>query len=83
MSMDVKAAQNAEACPLASPVYGRVPGTLALAVAVAGVFTQPAFFSLAGGLLALLSLLLSPPRHRLLGIAGLVAAVTVGLRAIF
>lgn len=85
MSMDVNVSHDegsVEACPLSLPLYGRVPGALALAAAVAGVFVQPVFFSLAGGLLSLLSLLLSPPRCRLLGLAGLVAALTVGAHAV-
>lgn len=88
MDMDVKASQEqeneqAEACPLDAPSYGRLPGLMALAAVVAGAFTQPLFFALAGGLLAVLSLLLSPPRCRVLGLAALVAACAVGLRAFF
>ena len=83
MSPGVKASQEnevVEACPLDAPAYGRVPGLLALAAAVAGVFMQPVFFGLAAGMLAVLSLLLSPARCRWLGLAALVAACVVGLR---
>ncbi len=85
METGVKVARETEqqACPLDAPVYGRVPGVLALVTAAVGLFTQPAFFGLAAGLLAVLSLLLSPARCRWLGLGALAAACTVGLRAFF
>jgi len=83
MDVDVKASQDEErpvACPLEAPTFGRVPGLLALTAVTAGVFIQPAFFALVGGLLSILSLLLSPPHCRLLGLVALVASTIVGLR---
>lgn len=83
MDPGVKASQEkeaVEACPLDAPAYGRVPGLLALAAAVAGAFVQPVFFGLAAGMLAVLSLLLSPARCRWLGMSALVASCVVGLR---
>jgi len=64
-----------EACPLVSPLVWRVPGLLSLATFPAAVSLAAPFFSLAGGLLALLSVLLAPPRRRGLGLLGLVASV--------
>lgn len=64
-----------EACPLVSPLVWRVPGFLSLAAFPAAVSVAAPFFSLAGGLLALLSILLAPPRRRGLGLLGLIASV--------
>lgn len=64
-----------EACPLVSPLVWRVPGFFSLAAFPAAVSLGVSFFSLAGGLLALLSLLLAPPRRRGLGLLGLAASV--------
>jgi hypothetical protein len=63
------------ACPLASPLIGRVPGLLSVAAVPAAVFVNPLFFGLAGGLLAVISLLLSPAHCRCLGVVGLVGAL--------
>lgn len=68
-----------EACPLDEALTGRVPGVLALAVLPAAAFMNPLFIALAGGLLATLSLLLSGPGCRWLGMAGLLASLTLGL----
>ncbi|HCU53178.1 MAG TPA: hypothetical protein DIC36_02475 [Gammaproteobacteria bacterium] len=67
-----------EACPLDAPLTGRVPGFLALAVLPAAGVLNPLFIALAAGLLATLSLLLSGPGCRLLGVAGLLGSLTVG-----
>jgi hypothetical protein len=67
------------ACPLTSPLIGRVPGWLSLAAMAAAFFTGAPFFSMAGALLAVISLLLSPPRCRVVGVAGLIGAVASGL----
>ena len=69
--------QEAASCPLDSPLSGRIPGLLALAALPAALFLKPLFFSLAGGLLAVLSLLLAPSGCRCLGAMGLLGAVTV------
>lgn len=69
---------EAPACPLASPLSGRLPGVLALAALPGALFLDPFFFGLAGGLLAALSLLLAPAGCRCLGALGLLGAVTVG-----
>ncbi|MCK7576786.1 MAG: hypothetical protein MZV65_13440 [Chromatiales bacterium] len=50
---------------------------LALAALPAAVVLKPLFFSLAAGLLAVLSLLLAPAGCRCLGAMGLLGAVTV------
>jgi hypothetical protein len=68
----------AVACPLASPFTARVPGLLSLAAVPAAMLVNPFFFSLAGGLLAVISLLLSPARCRRLGVAGLIGALAGG-----
>ncbi len=65
-------------CPVLSPLTVRLPGLLSLAAVPAAILMNPFFFSLAGGLLASISLLLSAPRHRGLGIAGLIGAVVGG-----
>jgi hypothetical protein len=67
-----------DACPLDEPLTGRVPGLLALAVLPAAALLNPLFVALASGLLATLSLLLSGPGCRLLGVAGLLGSLTVG-----
>lgn len=69
---------TAIACPLASPLTARFPGLLALAAVPAAILVNPFFFGLAGGLLAAISLLLSPPRCRCLGVVGLIAAAAGG-----
>jgi small neutral amino acid transporter SnatA (MarC family) len=68
----------AAACPLASPLTARVPGLLSLAAVPAAMLVNPFFFGLAGSLLAVISLLLSPVRCRRLGIAGLIGALAGG-----
>jgi len=68
---------NDEACPLDSPLTGRFPGVLSLLAIPGAVFLNPLFFGLAGGLLGVISVLLSPPRCRLLGSAGMLGAVVV------
>jgi len=74
-----EAASSAEeACPLDSPLTGRVPGLLALLLLPAVLIINPLFVLLASGMLAVISLLLSPPRCRLLGMAGLLGALTLG-----
>ena len=87
MGLGVKATQARQAtglgdggetaCPLDSPLTGRVPGSLALVAIAAALWQGALFFGLAGGLLATISLLLSPPRCRLLGSIGLVGSLAV------
>jgi len=67
------------ACPVTTPLLGRIPGWLALATVPLGLYLNPLFCSLAGGLLAVISLLMSAPRARLLGLAGLVGSVVAGV----
>jgi hypothetical protein len=74
---------TATACPLSSPLTARVPGLMSLAAIPAAVLMNPFFFGLAGGLLAVISLLLSPPRCRSLGTVGLVGAVVGGSLGMF
>ncbi len=64
-----------EACPLLSPLVWRVPGIFSLAAFPAAMTLGTLFFSLAGGLFALLSILLAPPRRRGLGLLGLAVSV--------
>ena len=71
------------ACPLASPRIVRIPGLLSLAVVPAAVLVNPFFFGLAGGLLAVICLLLSPAGCRRLGVAGFVGAVSGGILGMF
>lgn len=66
---------EAEACPLVSPLVWRVPGFFSLAALPAAVSLAAPFFSLAGGLFALLSILFAPPRRGGLGLLGLIASV--------
>jgi len=66
--------QDAAVCPLVSPLTARIPGLLSLAALPAAILVNPLFFGLAGGLLAMINLLLSPANCRCLGIAGLVGA---------
>ena len=89
MGLSVKTSQEADlaengqaACPLDSPRTGRVPGLLALVAIAAALWQGSLFFGLAGGLLAIISLLLSPPRCRVLGLSALMAACVVGLRVL-
>jgi hypothetical protein len=70
---------DAGACPLTTPLLGRIPGVLAVASIPVSLFLHSRFFILAGGLLAVISLLMSPPRSRILGLAGLAGAVLVGV----
>ena len=84
MGLGVKATRDAgrsergeAACPLDSPLTGRVPGLLALVAIAAALWQGSLFFGLAGGLLAIISLLLSPPRCRLLGSTGLIGSFVV------
>jgi hypothetical protein len=74
---------NTAVCPLTSPLTARIPGLLSLAAAPAAVLVNPFFFGLAGSLLAVICLLLSPAGCRLLGVAGFVAAVTGGILGLF
>lgn len=74
---------DAAACPLASPLTARIPGLLSLAAVPAAILMNPFFFGLAGGLLAVISLLLSPPRCRLLGVVGFIGAVAGGSLGVF
>ena len=67
------------ACSLTTPLLGRIPGVLAVASVTASLLLHSLFFILAGGLLAVISLLMSPPRSRMLGLAGLAGAVLVGV----
>jgi len=67
--------EEIEVCPLVSPLVWRVPGFGSIAAFPAAISFAAPFFSLAGGLLALLSMLLSPPRRRGLGLLGLAASV--------
>lgn len=67
------------ACPLTTPLLGRIPGVLAVATIPASLFLNPLFFNLAGGLLAVISLLMSPARHRILGVVGLIGSVVLGV----
>jgi len=69
---------DAAACPLPSPLAARIPGLLSLAAVPAAILVNPFFFGLAGGLLAGISLLLSPPRCHRLGVVGLIGAVAGG-----
>jgi hypothetical protein len=71
----IQANARAAACPLTSPLTARIPGLLSLAAVPAAVLMNPFFFGLAGGLLAIISLLLSPPRCHCLGVVGLIGAV--------
>jgi hypothetical protein len=80
---DTTMADAAAACPLASPLAARIPGLLSLAAVPAAIVVNPFFFGLAGGLLAGISLLLSPPRGRSLGVAGLISAVAGGSLGVF
>jgi hypothetical protein len=65
------------ACPLDLPRTGRVPGLLSLAAIPAALLANPLFFALAGGLLGIISLLLSSARCRLPGAAGVLGAVMI------
>jgi hypothetical protein len=69
----------AVACPLDTPLTGRVPGLLAIAAIPAAILVNPLFYGLAGGLLATISVLLSPARCRCLGVVGVMGAVAGGL----
>lgn len=69
---------STESCPLELPASGRLPGWLAIAALPVAIFIKPLFFSLAGVLLAVVSLLLAPAGCRCLGAMGLLGAATVG-----
>jgi len=75
---DTTQEHEATACPLPAPLASRIPGLLSLAAMPAAILVNPFFFGLAGGLLAVICLLLSPPRRRRLGIAGLIGAAVAG-----
>ncbi len=75
--------EDTAACPLASPLAARIPGLLALAAVPAAIVVNPFFFGLAGGLLAGICLLLSPPHRRRLGVVGLIGAVAGGSLGVF
>jgi len=80
-----EAAAEVEACPLDLPFTGRIPAVLSLATLPGAVLVNPVFFGLAGGLLAVISLLLSPKRCRLIGVIALsssMIAMFVGLRLV-
>ena len=81
--MDSSEVAPAAACPLTSPLAARIPGLLSLAAVPAAILMNPFFFGLAGGLLAIISLLLSPPRCRCLGVVGLIGAVAGGSLGVF
>ena len=72
------ASTDAAVCPLSSPLVAGIPGLLSIAAVPVAILMSPFFFGIAGGLLAIISLLLSPPRRRYLGIVGLVGAVVGG-----
>lgn len=74
---------DAGLCPLASPLTARIPGLLSLAAVPAAVLVNPFFFGLAGSLLAVICLLLSPARCRRLGVVGLAGAVGGGILGLF
>jgi len=80
---DTDMADAAAACPLASPPSTYIPGLLSLAAVPAAIVVDPFFFGLAGGLLAGISLLLSPPRRRSLGVAGLIGAMAGSSLGVF
>ncbi|HWR88389.1 MAG TPA: hypothetical protein VN277_08220 [Acidiferrobacterales bacterium] len=80
---DTTMADTAAACPLASPLAARIPGLLSLAAVPAAIMANPFFFGLAGGLLAVICLLLSPPRCCRLGIVGLIGAVAASSLGVF
>jgi hypothetical protein len=77
--LDQLAEAGAVACPLTTPLLGRIPGVLAVATIPVSLFFNPLFFNLAGGLLAMISLLMSPPRGRMPGVAGLIGSVLLGV----
>lgn len=71
------------ACPLERPFTGRVPALISLAALPGAVLVNPVFFGLAGGLLAIISLLLSPPRYRTAGLLALAGSIAAGLTGLF
>jgi len=82
MNSEVKVQESIEsfdaaACSLDSSRTGRVPGLLSLLAIPAAVSLDPLFYGLAGGLLGVISLLRSPARCRLLGLAGVLGSATV------
>ncbi len=82
-SRDTAMEDAAVACPLASPFAARIPGLLSLVAVPAAMAVNPFFFGMAGGLLAGISLLLSPPHCRRLGVAGLIGAVAGSSLGVF
>jgi hypothetical protein len=74
---------DAAVCSQASPLTARIPGLLSLAAVPAAVLVNPFFFGLAGGLLAVICLLLSPAGCCRLGVGGLIGAVTGGILGLF
>ncbi len=71
------------ACALDFPFTGRLPGFLSLATIPGAILVNPLFFGLAGGLLAIISLLLSPPRHRRVGALAFIGALIAGTAGYF
>lgn len=80
---DTQAAAREAVCPLDLPLTGRLPALLALATIPAAVLANPVFFGVAGGLLAIISLLLSQARCRCIGMVALAGSVAAGLAGIF
>jgi len=74
---------DAAACPLLSPLAARIPGLLSIVAVPGAVMVSPFFFGFAGGLLAFISLLLSPRNSRSLGVLGLIGAVLGGSLGVF
>jgi hypothetical protein len=72
-------ADAADACPLQRPRTGRIPALLSLAAVPGAVLVNPLFFGLAGGLLAVISLLLSPAGCRCIGSVALASSIVAGV----
>ncbi len=82
-SRDMTKADTPAACPLVSPLIWYIPGLCSLVAVPAAIVVNPFFFGLAGGLLAGISLLLSPPHRRSLGVIGLIGAVAGASLGVF
>jgi len=67
------------ACPLDLLLTGRIPALISLAAIPGAVLVNPVFFGLAGGMLAVISLLLSPARCRCIGLIALAGSIAAGL----
>jgi len=80
---NASSAAESTACALDFPLTGHVPGFLSLATIPGAVLVNPLFFGLAGGLLAIISLLLSPPRHRRVGAVAFIGALIAGTAGYF